>query len=356
MKDNYRQHRLNLTFKGKTYHRIEDLAKAVGLPVSKVNHRWQNGIRSIDRLTFKGDLSTSNSGYITIEYNGIVYPSLAEFARKYKLNYEKLGRFYRTGITNPKDLIELSHTNDLISTISRISKDDFELVENYLNSIGLLSNDQVFKLTGVDQKSLAELIKRITRGQSNNSGLLKSDIKAVTFPKEIVDKINNLHTLPLYAFKPSAVEHMVKVEKEKSSMIKIPFDGRSYFFQPEDSSVWGYRDKSKALKKLIPYPKDTYTFRDKESKRRTFSIKDIKDIIENPEIKGDDLITKKELCEMMKITISAFDNRYLARVLPPRHNRYASSGRKVSGWLPSEIEEAKKLYPNKFKPLRSQRR
>lgn len=52
----YKRHKIDIKYRGRTYTRLADLAHAAGIPAEKVTQRWADGIRDISKLVYKGDL------------------------------------------------------------------------------------------------------------------------------------------------------------------------------------------------------------------------------------------------------------------------------------------------------------
>lgn len=346
---NYHRHRIKIEYNGKIYTRLSDLAKAASIPASKLNERWQLGIRSLHDLLYDGDLSTINQGKIPIDYHDHHYESLREFARAYKLSYDRLREFIRLGVSDTDALIELSKTQNNVKIIKDISDNDYKAIERFLNARNLLTTEQVSLATGLSKQALYELTNRITIGQSNNSGVQEDDVVEVTEPP-LPELVNPL-VMPKRAFKPAVIDHIKAQQDNKSAMVLIPFENNNYYYEPKSKTVWGYRKASHALKRLTPYPKDTYTFRDNLGKRKIFSLRDIEDIIANPDITADQLITKQALMQKYGLTKYMYNNRKIWHylLLSAGHSRYNKDGKKVSGWLKSEIELVAYEHPELFK-------
>lgn len=346
MNDSYTRHKINITYKGKTYTRLGDLAKAAGLPASKLQSRWQRGIRNPHELLLKDKIRTSPRNPVPIKYKGIIYQSLKDFALANNLSYNKVliynGKY---GINDGNKLVELAQPQNTIGILNKVTKEDLAFVDDYLNSQGLLSIKQVHDATGISINVLGEVITRNKRRQNNNLGIEPSDIAKVKRNKQEDDRAVNWYVIPKRAFLPSAIEHIKQRQQFRESLIQVPFENDNYFYSPKDKTVWGLRKVSGAIKQLTPYPKDTYTFRGHNSKCYTFSVKDIEDLIAHPEIKGEQLISKKELIKKIDIGSAVYDARHVSRHIGPQHHRYTEQGKKVSGWLPEEIEKAKQKYP-----------
>lgn len=347
----YDRHIIDVDYHGKHYTHITSLAKAAGISAQKINQRWSDGIRDVNKLVYRGELPIEFHGSIEITYNGKYFESLKEFARANGLVYNRLRSLYRRGIHDPEILIEKAQRKEVPEILKRVVKDDYQSNEKDLKSNGLLSLRQVSEITGVSKDALTELTARIERGQHNNSGLQKDDIVHVD-RENAHDKQVNTFTMQKRAFRPSAVTHLLVKQKDKQALEPIPFYNSNYFYDDKEKTVYGYRKKSNALKLLKEHPKDIYTLRDNNGKRYTFTIADIEDMIANPDILADDLITKAEIINELGGTKSMWDNRGIVKCLNRNnsHSRYNSQSKKVTGWLPKTVEIAKKEHPELFVP------
>ena len=94
----------------------------------------------------------------------------------------------------------------------------------------------------------------------------------------------------------------------------------------------------------------SYTFRDNAGQRYSFIVTDIKDLIANPTVKADDLITKDDIIKRCSLSKSIWDNRKLSRLLPysTRHNRYDGAGKKASGWDQEYVNNVIRNNSDKF--------
>lgn len=77
----------------------------------------------------------------------------------------------------------------------------------------------------------------------------------------------------------------------------------------------------------------------------------MKDLITNPTVKADDLITKDDIIKHCGVSKSIWDNRKLSRLLPysTRHNRYDKTGKKVSGWDRKYVQNIIENNSDKFR-------
>ena len=94
-----------VTYKGKTYHRVADFAKAAGIDTRLVLARYKRGWRDPERLAKPPIKKYKRHGAYEITYQGIKYASLAEFCRQQRLSYPKTNRLWATGIRDPQELI-----------------------------------------------------------------------------------------------------------------------------------------------------------------------------------------------------------------------------------------------------------
>ncbi|WP_331196361.1 hypothetical protein [Limosilactobacillus pontis] len=236
--------------------------------------------------------------------------------------------------------------------LQQVAKDSGTYTEDYLNSCGLLSAPQVSAATGVREETLYELSDRIGRVQNNNVGIQQGDIVSVDIRSSAEHEgIVNQCVLPARGFAPTVIDHIKEHQNFKESLVLIPFFNDDYYFSPDNETVWGYRKKTRALKQLTPHPgSSSYTFRDNSGLRYNFTVADIKDLIANPTVKADDLITKDDIIKRCGLSKSIWDNRKLSRLLPysTRHNRYDGAGKKVSGWDQEYVNNVIQNNSDKF--------
>lgn len=352
----YERHIIDVNYKGHHYTRLTDLSEATGIPAQKLNHRWVNGIRDVDRLTYQGHLPIVHNGPIEISYKGHRFSSLKEFARAYDVGYNRLRALYKAGVHDPEQLVVQAQRKDVPKILKQIVKDDYRSGDTHLNEEGLLSLRQVSKATGISRQALTELTARVERGQTNNSGLLRSDIVNMNRENAHPDTVNTF-TMQKRAFRPSAIKHLLDKKKDKSNLEPIPFDGVNYLYDRQSRTVYSYKPKSHALKRLTENPKNIYTLRDEAGRRYTFRIDDVEDLIDNPEITADQLITKADILSKLDGTNSMWNSRGFIRYLNNgnSHSRYNSQRKKVTGWLPQVVKSVKDEHPDLFEQNKTRR-
>lgn len=94
-----------MIYKGNTYHRVADFAKAAGVDTQLVLQRYKRGWRDPYQLAKPPIKKHAWHSPYKINYQGIKYSSLAEFCRQQRLSYNKANRLWVSGIKNPKELI-----------------------------------------------------------------------------------------------------------------------------------------------------------------------------------------------------------------------------------------------------------
>lgn len=353
MSASYNEHRIHINYHGKTYTRLSDLAKAANISTKTIQSRWSSGIRNLNDLLSRQALSTSNAGPIPIRYGKHNYASLKDFARVHKLSYPRVLSLYRLGIHNGTELLAMAKPHNQSQILQQVAKDSRAYTEDYLNSHGLLSASQVSAATGIREEIFYELSGRIDRGQNNHVGIQQGDIVPVDI-RNVADNedIVNQYVLPVRGFAPTVIDHIKEHQNFKESLVLIPFFNDNYYFSPDNETIWGYRKKTRALKQLTPHPgSSSYTFRDNSGQRYNFTVADIKDLIANPTVRANDLITKDDIIKRCGLSKSIWNNRKLSRLLPysTRHNRYDKTGKKVSGWDRKYVQNIIENNSDKFR-------
>lgn len=361
--------RLNfkVTYKGTIYRRAVDFAQAVNLDTRLVLSRYRNGWRDPEKLAQPPIKKHKYVGPHKVEYRGITYNALTEFARAFNLSYAKLTRNWEQGKRDPEYLIEASQprskkesTQDLLTQ----KQLDEAAKEEILRSKGLLTIAQLSSAVGIDESTILFTISNLIRTDSRRQksevsiiGLHRSDIVRLNDNDETIDKISNKIVVPKYGIRPVAISH-IKFKQNylnEQNLIRIPkFEG--YYFDVKNKRVWS--KKKSGYKELKPSIKKNgsiiYNLKSNEIKYG-FTIGNLEDYILHPEIKYEDILSFKELVEITKTTKSWWGNHGINRIFPDYHVRFKFDGtnKKKRGLIKAELINALKTNPEteKFVPL-----
>ena len=240
-----------------------------------------------------------------------------------------------------------------------MSEDDHSNIEKVVNNYGYLTSWQVAERTGMSGIKIRDQVNRMLANQGNNMGVLKNDIKKMSYSdKDRAMIAKNAEVLPNYVFKPQVVDHikqhLSKIDKETVKL--IPFFNNNYYFDEDKKVILSKGRGSTVLKELTPSG-HTYTFRDDKGKRYGFTVETIKDLIANPKIKAENLITKAEIIKKYGLTPAIWNNRAIYSILPLKigHTRYSKDGKLVKGWTKEIVDQVVSNYPDKFKSKSSKK-
>lgn len=99
---------LNIKIDGKTYHDFDEVSKVTGISSNTLRSRWYAGKRKISELTAQPKPSARGGKYISVDFDGQTFNSLAKLADyaglSRQLVYTRYNRGKRidTGLLAPK--------------------------------------------------------------------------------------------------------------------------------------------------------------------------------------------------------------------------------------------------------------
>lgn len=325
----------------------------------RVKNRWYRGYRDPEKLLQNEKLPRKFYGVHTLVYEGVEYPSLKEFCRFFDLNYRKALTLWKKNVRDPEIIKEKADFQDNREILKTVSEDDHSNIEKVVNNYGYLTSWQVAERTGMSGIKIRDQVNRMLANQGNNMGVLKNDIKKMSYSdKDRAMIAKNAEVLPNYVFKPQVVDHikqhLSKIDKETVKL--IPFFNNNYYFDEDKKVILSKGRGSTVLKELTPSG-HTYTFRDDKGKRYGFTVETIKDLIANPKIKAENLITKAEIIKKYGLTPAIWNNRAIYSILPLKigHTRYSKDGKLVKGWTKEIVDQVVSNYPDKFKSKSSKK-
>lgn len=344
-------------YRGKTYTRIADFAKDVGLSTRVVLERVRRGWTDPSRLAQPLIKHGQWHAPYKVEYKGIVYNSLAEFARSFGLSYTKAKKYWIVEGKGPEYIIEHAKpTSQQESTADMLEmkKIDEKAKHRHLKKNELLSIGEVVEATGVQENALRRAISNMIRtdekrakSDMSNIGIWRSDIVPLTDDEETKKSISNKAVVPNYGLSRYAVEHIKGRQDfiKSLNLAQVPhFQNYFYSFKTQrlfSLSSGVYREiEPKKQKHSMVFPIK------KDKKRYHFSSATIEDYISHPEIRYEDLVSYADLEKITGHNQNWWKNNGISQTFPQVHRRYSFDGEKKrkQGFVRSELKEALKKH------------
>lgn len=330
-----------IVVRGEKYTSIASLARKYDLKPAVISKRIRDGKTGEDLIKPVRTFRKTSS----IDYKGKHYQNLAEFARDNNLEYSIVYGRWKYGVHDAELLARPVKNNKLILT--DISKKDAEKVVRFLHERNLISTKELAEKVNFRVESLKNYSSR--RSEAIKSiGLTPQDLVRVRFTSEEIRSLHNKAILPRYAFKPSAVKHINARSQELASknLVIIPQTDFKYFWDADKKEVYSCRN---AKDKNI-----FYQVKEKENgifnlrirlKHCLFTKSDIADLIKNPQIEWNLLISKKQITNSLK-GMKEFE-LILKKALEIQHTRYDLDGHKHVGITEKELHKLlKKIKTN----------
>lgn len=330
-----------IVVRGKKYTSIASLARKYDLKPAVISKRIRDGKTGEDLIKPVRTFRKTSS----IDYKGKHYQNLAEFARDNNLEYSIVYSRWKYGVHDAELLARPVKNNKLI--LNNISKKDAEKVVRFLHERNLISTKELAEKVNFRVESLrnysshrSEAIKSI--------GLTPQDLVRVRFTPEEIRSLHNKAILPRYAFKPSAIKHINARSQKLASknLVIIPQTDFKYFWDADKKEVYSCRN---AKDKNIFYQvkkKENGIFNLRiRLKYCLFTKSDIEDLIKNPQIEWNHLISKKQITNSLK-GMKEFE-LILKKALEIQHTRYDFDGHKHLGITEKELHKLlKKIKTN----------
>ena len=330
-----------IVVRGEKYTSIASLARKYDLKPAVISKRIRDGKTGEDLIKPVRTFRKTSS----IDYKGKHYQNLAEFARDNNLEYSIVYGRWKYGVHDAELLARPVKNNKLI--LNNISKKDAEKVVRFLHERNLISTKELAEKVNFRVESLKNYSSR--RSEAIKSiGLTPQDLVRVRFTSEEIRSLHNKAILPRYAFKPSAVKHINARSQELASknLVIIPQTDFKYFWDADKKEVYSCRN---AKDKNI-----FYQVKEKENgifnlrirlKHCLFTKSDIADLIKNPQIEWNLLISKKQITNSLK-AMKEFE-LILKKALEIQHTRYDLDGHKHVGITEKELHKLlKKIKTN----------
>lgn len=322
-----------IVVRGEKYTSIASLARKYDLKPAVISKRLRDGKTGEDLIKPVRTFRKTSS----IDYKGKHYQNLAEFARDNNLEYSIVYGRWKYGVHDAELLARPVKNNKLI--LNNISKKDAEKVVRFLHERNLISTKELAEKVNFRVESLKNYSSR--RSEAIKSiGLTPQDLVRVRFTSEEIRSLHNKAILPRYAFKPSAVKHINARSQELASknLVIIPQTDFKYFWDADKKEVYSCRN---AKDKNI-----FYQVKEKENgifnlrirlKHCLFTKSDIADLIKNPQIEWNLLISKKQITNSLK-GMKEFE-LILKKALEIQHTRYDLDGHKHVGITEKELHK-----------------
>ena len=330
-----------IVVRGEKYTSIASLARKYDLKPAVISKRLRDGKTGEDLIKPVRTFRKTSS----IDYKGKHYQNLAEFARDNNLEYSIVYGRWKYGVHDAELLARPVKNNKLI--LNNISKKDAEKVVRFLHERNLISTKELAEKVNFRVESLKNYSSR--RSEAIKSiGLTPQDLVRVRFTSEEIRSLHNKAILPRYAFKPSAVKHINARSQELASknLVIIPQTDFKYFWDADKKEVYSCRN---AKDKNI-----FYQVKEKENgifnlrirlKHCLFTKSDIADLIKNPQIEWNLLISKKQITNSLK-GMKEFE-LILKKALEIQHTRYDFDVHKHLGITEKELHKLlKKIKTN----------
>ena len=285
-----------IVVRGEKYTSIASLARKYDLKPAVISKRIRDGKTGGDLIKPVRTFQKTSS----IDYKGKHYQNLAEFAHDNNLEYSIVYGRWKYGVHDAELLARPVKNNKLI--LNNISKKDAEKVVRLLHERNLISTKELAEKVNFRVESLRNYSSR--RSEAIKSiGLTPQDLVRVRFTPEEIRSLHNKAILPRYAFKPSAIKHINARSQKLASknLVIIPQTDFKYFWDADKKEVYSCRN---AKDKNIFYQvkkKENGIFNLRiRLKHCLFTKSDIEDLIKNPQIEWNHLISKKQITSSLK--------------------------------------------------------
>ena len=330
-----------IVVRGEKYTSIASLARKYDLKPAVISKRIRDGKTGEDLIKPVRTFRKTSS----IDYKGKHYQNLAEFARDNNLEYSIVYSRWKYGVHDAELLARPVKNNKLI--LNNISKKDAEKVVRFLHERNLISTKELAEKVNFRVESLRNYSSR--RSEAIKSiGLTPQDLVRVRFTPEEIRSLHNKAILPRYAFKPSAIKHINARSQKLASknLVIIPQTDFKYFWDADKKEVYSCRN---AKDKNIFYQvkkKENGIFNLRiRLKYCLFTKSDIEDLIKNPQIEWNHLISKKQITNSLK-GMKEFE-LIIKKALEIQHTRYDFDGHKHLGITEKELHKLlKKIKTN----------
>ena len=330
-----------IVVRGEKYISIASLARKYDLKPAVISKRIRDGKTGEDLIKPVRTFRKTSS----IDYKGKHYQNLAEFARDNNLEYSIVYSRWKYGVHDAELLARPVKNNKLI--LNNISKKDAEKVARFLHERNLISTKELAEKVNFRVESLRNYSSR--RSEAIKSiGLTPQDLVRVRFTPEEIRSLHNKAILPKYAFKPSAIKHINARSQKLASknLVIIPQTDFKYFWDADKKEVYSCRNaKDKNIFYQVKKKENGIFHLRIRLKDCLFTKSDIEDLIKNPQIEWNHLISKKQITNSLK-GMKEFE-LIIKKALEIQHTRYDFDGHKHLGITEKELHKLlKKIKTN----------
>lgn len=330
-----------IVVRGEKYTSIASLARKYDLKPAVISKRIRDGKTGEDLIKPVRTFRKTSS----IDYKGKHYQNLAEFARDNNLEYSIVYGRWKYGVHDAELLARPVKNNKLI--LNNISKKDAEKVVRFLHERNLISTKELAEKVNFRVESLKNYSSR--RSEAIKSiGLTPQDLVRVRFTPEEIRSLHNKAILPRYAFKPSAIKHINARSQKLASknLVIIPQTDFKYFWDADKKEVYSCRNaKDKNIFYQVKMKENGIFNLRIRLKHCLFTKSDIEDLIKNPQIEWNHLISKKQITNSLKDMKEV--ELIIKKALEIQHTRYDFDGHKHLGITEKELHKLlKKIKTN----------
>lgn len=330
-----------IVVRGEKYASIASLARKYDLKPAVISKRIRDGKTGEDLIKPVRTFRKTSS----IDYKGKHYQNLAEFARDNNLEYSIVYSRWKYGVHDAELLARPVKNNKLI--LNNISKKDAEKVARFLHERNLISTKELAEKVNFRVESLRNYSSR--RSEAIKSiGLTPQDLVRVRFTPEEIRSLHNKAILPKYAFKPSAIKHINARSQKLASknLVIIPQTDFKYFWDADKKEVYSCRNaKDKNIFYQVKKKENGIFHLRIRLKDCLFTKSDIEDLIKNPQIEWNHLISQKQITNSLK-GMKEFE-LIIKKALEIQHTRYDFDGHKHLGITEKELHKLlKKIKTN----------
>lgn len=330
-----------IVVRGEKYTSIASLARKYDLKPAVISKRIRDGKTGEDLIKPVRTFRKTSS----IDYKGKHYQNLAEFARDNNLEYSIVYSRWKYGVHDAELLARPVKNNKLI--LNNISKKDAEKVARFLHERNLISTKELAEKVNFRVESLRNYSSR--RSEAIKSiGLTPQDLVRVRFTPEEIRSLHNKAILPKYAFKPSAIKHINARSQKLASknLVIIPQTDFKYFWDADKKEVYSCRNaKDKNIFYQVKKKENGIFHLRIRLKDCLFTKSDIEDLIKNPQIEWNLLISKKQITNSLKGMKEL--ELIIKKALEIQHTRYDFDGHKHLGITEKELHKLlKKIKTN----------
>lgn len=317
----------SIILNGKTYENIKSAAKIHHMPENRLRYRITRYGKNDNRLFAPPIIQQK-----PIILNGKAYVSLQQAARENHTEFHKLKRRIKLfGTTSDKLFANINLTNNQQIMQKSLQKKRIEIAE-LAHHKNALTQYEVYQKTNIPVKSLHSTIQGLISNTHQTSlGIQRNDIIKIKYGYQ-----------NLYILKKQVLLHIYRKQIKLPNLVDIPQCDNRYFYDPTNNQVYSHINAGIGFKKMkyITYTHRTWRFRLKHHSY-LFNEPMIKDLIQNPLIVANNLISKEQICT--SLNIENLDSK-LSQKLTAHTRCNFKSNIKVTGYTKKQVNFIKQYY------------